>query len=491
MFKNSATMMGAQLVTWLSGFAVFIFVPRFLGSDAYGRVYLAISFQMILWSLIDFGAIYLVPKEIARDKGGASATVSEAASLRLLLWIVSLVIALLTGLVAGYTSHELLLIMILVVSNLWINMTSLMRDCFMGFEDMKYPSIGAVVERGFLALTVIPALFLGARELVVVVLIAASGITSFLISAKYSRHLFKFRLSMHLKTITRQFKTGLPYFLWAIFGMIYFRIDAVLLSLMAPVSVVGWYGAAYRFFDIVMFLPAILTLALYPIISRLSQSEGNAMIRTAQYGLKTLLLASIPIAVGFIFFAKPVIGLLIGLHQFGPSVIDLQLFSVGTILVYLDFALVNTVQAIDKQKQWAYAAFFAMLLNIGLNAFLIRHYQSSSGNGGIGAAIATDITELFVFFCAVYLVPKQLFDVRLAKTALKAVISGLAMAAVVWGGMQLGIIWIALVALGILAYGAALFLLRTFNERELELMMKAVSMKRLKSVMSEKGETSA
>lgn len=484
-------MMSAQLITWVCGLAVFISVPRFLGSQAYGRVFLALSFQMMLGSFVDYGGNSLITKDISRDRSRSSETMSDAVSLRIVLWIVSIVIALLACGVAGYSWQEILLILILVVANLWVDMTHMMRYCFLGFEDIKYPSIGAVAERGFLALTVIPALFLGARELVVVLLIAASGLVSFSISAKYSRSMFRIKLSFQLKKIWRLLQTGLPYFLWAIFGIIYFRIDAVLLSLMAPDSVVGWYGGAYRLFDIVMFLPSIFAQALYPIISRLSKSEGSAMIRTTQRSLEFLLLVSIPLATGLLFFSRPIIGLLLGLKEFAPSAVILQIFSVGTVLVYLDFALGNAVQAVDKQKQWAVVGFAAMILNIVLNVVLIKHFQAQSGNGGIGAAIATDVTEFFVMLSAVYILPKGLFGKRLAGVFTKAAVSGAVMALMIIGGENLGVPWIALGGIGVSVYAGMLFVLNTFDERELQLIAKVASVKRLRQVMTGRNETSA
>ncbi len=474
--------MAAQMITWVCGLAVFIFVPRFLGSDAYGRVYLAISFQMILGSIIDFGGNSLITKHISRDRTRASETMSEAISLRLILWVASLFIAAATGISAHYPLTELLLIMILAVSNLWVELTLLMRYCYLGFEDVKYPSIGAVAERGFLALSVIPALFMGAKELTVILLIAASGLVSFMVSARHAREMFHLTFSAHLKTVVKSLKEGLPYFLWAIFGIIYFRIDAVLLSLMVPDAVVGWYGAAYRFFDIVMFIPSILGQALYPIISKLSQTAGGAMISATQRSLKFLLLASIPIAVGFIYFSKPVVALLLGLNQFGPSVVILQLFSVGTVLVYMDFALGNAVQAIDRQKQWAFVGFFAMALNIVLNLLLIRYFQTRFNNGGIGAAVATDITELAVLLSAVYLLPRELFSAAFLRVAAKALVSGGLMALAITFGYRLGIPWPATSGIGLLTYAVSLFLLRTFDDRELELMGKAATLTKLRLV---------
>ena len=66
--RNFSVMFGAQIITWLSGFVLLYFLPRYLGAQDFGRLYLALSIQMILGLLIDFGGNYLIPKEVARVK---------------------------------------------------------------------------------------------------------------------------------------------------------------------------------------------------------------------------------------------------------------------------------------------------------------------------------------------------------------------------------------------------------------------------------------
>ena len=39
--KNTAIQFGQQVLTWVSGFALMIFLPRYLGPAAFGRLYLA------------------------------------------------------------------------------------------------------------------------------------------------------------------------------------------------------------------------------------------------------------------------------------------------------------------------------------------------------------------------------------------------------------------------------------------------------------------
>ncbi|MFZ1082826.1 MAG: flippase [Candidatus Kryptoniota bacterium] len=484
--KNTSIMMSAQMITWVSGFVLLLFLPRHLGSESFGRLYLAMTVQTICQWIIDYGGGNYVPKEVSRDKlsSHVSELMTNSIVLRIGLWFMSLVLTLALCFVAKYPFTVTILIVVLGISNLWGNMTTLLRECYQGFEAMKYPSIASVVERSFLMLTVVPALLLGAKEMVVVILMAVSTVFSFAISWKYSKLMFRLNYSLHLEQLKKLLSQGLPYFLWSLFGIIYYRIDAVLLSVMAPDSVVGWYGAAYRFFDILMFLPSIFSQAVFPILSRLSTTEYGSMKKTSQKSLEFLLLAGIPIACGLIFFAREIIQILFGLAQYTPSIVVLQIFSVGMLLVYADFVLGNTVIALDKQKQWAMIAFVSMFVNVGANLFLIKYFQTQFNNGGIGAAISTDITELFIMICAIRLLPKELFTRDLFVALGKGVAAGIMMGLAIFGIRILGLPLIAQGFAGAIVYVLSLFIFATFKPSEIELFRKAISVKRLRQALS-------
>jgi O-antigen/teichoic acid export membrane protein len=484
--KNTTAMMSAQMITWVSGFVLLLFLPRHLGSESFGKLYLAMTVQTICQLIIDYGGGSYVTKEVSRNRSSSSVSefMTDSAILRIGLWFLSLVLTLALCLVAKYPSTVTILIMVLGISNLWGNMTILFRECYQGFEEMKYPSIGAVVERSFLMLTAVPALLLGAREMVVAILMGVSTIFSFAISWKYSKFMFRFNYSVHIAKLKKVLNEGFPYFLWSLFGVIYYRIGAILLSVMTPAFVVGWYGAAYRFFDMLMFLPSIFSQAIFPILSRLSTSEYSSMKKTSQKSLEFLLLAGIPVACALIFFAREIIRILFGLAQYTPSIVILQIFSVGMLLVYVDFVLGNTVVAIDKQKQWALIAFGAMLVNVGSNLFLIKYFQIHFNNGAIGAAISTDLTELFIMLCAIWILPKELFTRELFVVSTKGVVAGIMMGLTIAGIRVLSFPLIAQAFAGVIVYVLFLIISSTFTPSEIEFFRKTISVKRLRQAMT-------
>src|SRR2546427_6366101 len=90
--KNAAVMMGSQVVTWISTFILMLFLPRYLGSEEYGRLYLAISVGMIIQIVIEFGGNYYIPKEVSRDRESAPSLVMNFILIRILLWVVSILL---------------------------------------------------------------------------------------------------------------------------------------------------------------------------------------------------------------------------------------------------------------------------------------------------------------------------------------------------------------------------------------------------------------
>ena len=405
--RNTIVMMGAQVITWASSFILMLFLPKYLGSSRYGELYLAISIAMMFQVIIEFGGQYHITKEISRSQESAPYILVNSAVTRIFLWAVSILLMYAFSKIVGYTLPVIILILILGTAKLWEGINSLLRNCYQGFELMEYPSIGSVAERTFLMIAAIAALLAGAGDFVIAVLMAVSTFINFIISARFARKIIPFLPKIELDKAKSLLKQGVPYFMWSIFATIYYRIDVVMLSVMTEYSVVGWYGAAYRLFDVLMFFPFIFSQALFPVLARIADSTKETLTRAVQKSIDLTLFVGFPVAIILYACASPITNFLFGLKEYRHTVEILQIFSVGLILVYVDFILGSTVLATNKQKLWSKVAGAAILVNLGLNFLFIPYYQNHFGDGGIGAAIATIITEMFIMISAIVLLKKS------------------------------------------------------------------------------------
>lgn len=482
--KNTTVMLAAQVITWVSSFVLLLFLPRYLGSESYGQLYLAMSLGMIIGIIIDFGGNYLIPKEVAKSKQITADILVSFAGVRSIIWAICMGGLLLFSYIVNYSRVINILIIILGVSKLWEGGSKAIRSCFQGYEQMEYPSVGIIAEKVFVSALAVAALLMGAGAIEVAIIMTIGAFINLLVCIKFVPLIINHIPSFRIETSYRLLKNSIPYFMWSIFAVVYYRIDAVMLSTMTTDEVVGWYGGAYRFFDIVMFLPAIFTTVVFPIFSKLWDGKGENLPNTFQQSLKFIVMAGIPISILFFCYSEHMVSLFYGLDEYGPSVLVLQIFSIGILLVYIDFMLGSAILATDRQRAWAVVGFVAILLNIALNFLLIGYTQEQMGNGGIGAAITTIITELFILVAALFMLPKSYFREFDYLMPVKCIGSGVAMSAMIWSLSSIGMHWMLQAVCSSLVYLFLIVSLKVLSRNELLFIRRFFTWKKMKSIMS-------
>ncbi|MCL4552576.1 MAG: polysaccharide biosynthesis C-terminal domain-containing protein, partial [Candidatus Marsarchaeota archaeon] len=144
----------------------------------------------------------------------------------------------------------------------------------------------------------------------------------------------------------------------------------------------------------------------------------------------------------------------------------------GQLLLFYNILFGMMLMAIDKQRQWSIAAVAAALINPALNLFLIPFFQHTQGNGGIGAALATEAIELLLMTVAFFLLPRDIFTLSNLVVFLKALSAGLVMIALIWLLRNANVF--ALLALGATVYVGLCFALGAIRQNEVSLVISAV-----------------
>lgn len=473
--QNVSVLFSAQVVTWGSGFLLLYFLPRYLGSEDFGRLYLALSIKMMLGLLIDFGGNYLIPKEVARSREKGMGILNSYIILRIVLWTLSIGLILLLSKLFGYSEHVSLLILILAVAKLWEGGTTALSAFFQGIEQMEYPSIGNIIEKVFVALVAVGALLLGADSIGIAVVMTVGALLNLITLLWFSRRVVQvnYRFDPEVFSILR---SGMPYFLFSLFSVIYYRIDAVMLASLTTEEVTGWYGGAFRFFDMVMVLPLLYKTAIFPVFSKLWDNTEGVLENTIGHSLRLMILLGLPVTVLVFLFSGQIVHFFMG-GEYTPSVIVLQIFALSIPIIYLDIILGSALMgAANKQKLWAITGLAAILLNISMNLFLIPWTQSAFSNGGIGAAVATLGTELFVMSTAFVLIPNSYLKTFQPAYLVKPIIATLLMAIpILFLLAYTSLYWMVTMGLGGVFYLCLLLLLKTFDRNELGLFKEFIA----------------
>lgn len=479
--RNTKAMMGSQVITWVSSFVLMSFLPRYLGAEGYGKLFFALSINAIAGLLTDLGLTMLLVKEIARDRSKVSSLVVNGWALRSIAWTISTIITVLFVTFSSYPTETIHIVLVLALANWFVGMSAIIHGVFNGLERLEYRSICLIAEKVTLSIVGVALLLLGMGPFAIALVMLFTFILNFTLSVVFLRRITSIHFELTPSTWKPLLRQGFPFMVSTLFALIYYRIDVMMLSSMTNDAVVGWYGAPYRLFDTLMFFPVILTTAVYPVLARLWQTSKESMIETSRKIFDLTIIVAVPIAVGMASLAQPIISFLFGLEEYWNSIVLLQILSVSILLVYIDFVLNTVLISHDKQKQLSIVAVFATVLNIGMNYFAIQFFQTNFGNGAIGAAITTALTEIFVMSLSVYLLPKGTFTSANMTVALKSIFSGALMWATVWAvqvRIPHGPGWIVAAVAGFAVYFLMLFMLKVVSKREFRFFLHMLPLRK-------------
>jgi len=223
-----------------------------------------------------------------------------------------------------------------------------------------------------------------------------------------------------------------------------------------------------------MFVPSIFTLAVYPVLSRMWGENTNSLTRSMQKSLDFILLVGIPISIGAFAFSKQIVELFYGLEGYEPSVLLLKIFSVGLLLVYIDMMLGSALLASDKQRFLSVVGFGAILVNVAINYILIPYTQVRFGNGGIGSAIATLITELCIMIGMVSVIDQKIIQKTRVHVQMKSLAAGILMVCCLFFLSRTSLHWIGQAVVASTVYGGILLVLRTFDASDYAMMQSVL-----------------
>jgi O-antigen/teichoic acid export membrane protein len=489
--RNTAIQFGQQIITWLSSFALMMFLPRYLGPVKYGHIYLAEMLTAMFIVVVQYDGRYSIARRVSRDREHAGEILVNSLAFRFVLWLISFAGMMVFAFVADYPHIVRMILILFGFEMLWITARTVFTGVFLGFEITGYGAVGAIAERSFVSAAGITVLLLGGEEMAIAVVMIAGTLLNFAICAHFFRKLVPKIPRVKLESVKTLIHEGFPFLLWTIFGIIYYRIDSVMLSIMTNEEVVGWYGASYRFFDVLAFLPSIFSLAILPVLSKLYGKEGNMLAVTTQKSLNFILVTGIPLSIVVYFFSREIINFFFGISGYGPSVDNLNLFAIGLPMLYIDMVLGTAIIACNKQRQLAWVALAGVLTNVGLNSLMIPFTQNGLGNGGIGAAIATICTEFVVLVAHVRIIDRSLLESSDSSVMIKAAGAGAVLAAFYMLTLKfdIGVYWMAHAALGAFVYFGTMYLFRAFSAAELNFVRGFMSLRTVREMIASRGGT--
>lgn len=461
--KNTAFLFAGQILTWALTMVFTFYVPRRVGTTEWGALTSATAITTMASTVFALGIGTVMVRDMARDFTKAPAMIGTAIAARLVLSIPCLLLIVVVVQLGHYSVLTQQVIYVLAIGMLLQLLTGPFQAGFQAAERMHYNSLSDVISKGIVSFVSVAVILAGFDIVGVVVVSASAALIVLGLNLYWWRRVGKVSYRLDLKLMRYLVVGGLPFFATGIFLTIYLYVDSVMLSFMAPLPVVGLYGAPTKLFTTLLFLPVIFSTALFPALTRAYKVNPSEMVSLARKSFNLLTALSLPVAVGGMLLASQIIFLLYG-KQYAPSAPIMVVLAATLVPTYLNILVNQFLVATDRQIAWTKVMAAACVLNPLLNYFLIGYFQRTTGNGGFGAAIALLTTEMLMTVAGVLLLPRGVLGATNVVTMLK---SGLAAGIMGVGVFYTRTSFILLpIALGTALYFVSAFLLRVLPKED-------------------------
>ncbi len=365
-----------------------------ISTSDYGAYFAVFNFSFLLYIILDGGINNFNNIEVSRNPNYLKQNLSNLFFLKLLLSFVYLGVTFAISTFTSFDHNQYHMLLVLMINMILLNLILFFRSNVSALHYFKTDSFLSVCDR-FLAilfcllLIVFKAFtlmhFIYAQTLALFITLIISYIVVQRLG-KATYHPFNFTL------IQQIVKESYPFAILGILMTIYYRIDAVMIEQMLPngKEQAGIYAASYRLLDALNMISFLAASLLLPLFSKSIKNYELAHLKKLVWLASSILLVvSFSVFIISFFYSDWIMSKLYthATTEWYPVYWTLLFSSIPIALSYV----FGTFLTANKNILYLnIISFAALLLNVGLNFFLIPKYLA------YGACIATGLTQIVV-----------------------------------------------------------------------------------------------
>lgn len=386
---NTAVQVIGKVVILLLAAISFGILTRYLGPEGYGKFTLTLVYLSLFAIAADLGLFTIAVREMSKDESRMKEIVGNTLSLRALLSVVVLGIAIGIGFLLPYEPDVRVGIAIAAISQFFGLLNSSLVTVFQTKLRMEFSVIADIIGR----LASLGAVIIVAMEGYGFYAVVATAGLGQLITFAATTFLARRYVSISFLGNTRLWKEllveSIPLGLALVVSQVYYRVDILILSFLRSTREVGIYGADFKVMELLLTVPGFFVNSVFPVlIKRLDEGGARAKL-LMQKAVDILLMFFIGVACGGIVAAPKVLAL-IGGKEFVEGAYALQILLFSGIFSVVTLMMVTLYVAKGFQKKALQIGLVALAVNIALNLAVVPTY------GYVGAAYMTLVSEILV-----------------------------------------------------------------------------------------------
>ena len=400
--KNTIVLYIAKGLSFLITFFYVMYSARYLGPTNYGIISLALAYAGVFSILADFGIQKLTIREIAREKETIQSYITNIALMKIILALITYALLATIVYMMSYPVETMQVVWILGVTVVFSSFTQFLNAIFQSFERMELQAAGQVLNAIVMAIGVFCAVHFSWSVLLFAALYAS---TSFLImvysciTTFWVLHHKIIRPIADVKSIDwalwkHIMRNAWPIGIVSVIGIVYFKIDVLMLQAFKGATEVGLYSAAHQLMELTYIIPEIIITALFPLMSRYYVNSALSLNKIYKTLFKYFLVISSLIALLVTLLGDQIIGTIYGV-KFVNSTGLLKILIWSTIPIYISTVMASMYIIANKQRPYLILQISLLFVNVLLNLVLIPAYSN------VGASVAKIIcasVELIINF---------------------------------------------------------------------------------------------
>jgi O-antigen/teichoic acid export membrane protein len=463
---NTIAQAAGRAVTLALSLVTTVLLTRHLGVSGYG-VYVTVTVFVPFFALFfDAGVTTFVVRGLSTDETRTD-LFREALGLRLSLALPAMLLAfgialLVYGGSDGETTRTAVAVGLPLI--LTLSVASAVTALFQARLQMDRAALAEVVGQATaVGLVVLAVATDGSINAIVAAAVVGSLVNTTLLLL-LARRMAPVRPLFRLSSWMSLLRQALPLGLALMIAAVYFRADAVLLSVMKGSDAVGIYGVAYRLLEAVVAFPGFFYVSIFPLFAQAAARRDLANLRdVTQRAFDLLTVAAVPVVAGTTMLAPELVRALAG-SGFEATVTPLRIVIVGGGLMFINGLFSYLLIAVGRQTTLLWVGLATLALNLGLNVALIPAYSYTAA-----AAVATGSEALGLLTLFVLVWRAVRFAPQLTVTAKAALAGSLMVVCLAFTPSNLAL----MITVGVCVYAAALLLLRTHVSLELRELLGA------------------
>lgn len=465
--KNTAFVTMGSIALKALNFFFGVYVIRSLGDERFGQYSIVLAFVGLFQILAELGVSQYVRREMARDRNRTPYLLWNLIAIRLALAVIGVFGITAAAYAAGYSQILVLGVFIYSCSFLLSALAVPFESVLWAHERLDYNALKGVV--GQIVFIVLGAFFLFSGFSFVWLIVASliSLIPQIWLAAwAIRRHnLPILPIQVDPRIWPQLIRAGLPFGLISLALTIDFSIDTVMLSRFQPEQVAGWYNVSYGLTRSLLFFFGGFSTAIVPSLSRTYAHDSASVERWYYRTVKFILLASLPVAVGGMLVATPLIQFLYT-DEFLPSARALQIIIWDfPFLMFASFCG-NMTTVVVEERSAARVYLISAVVNVVLNLYAIPRFSF------LGAAVVTVITDLVAAVQFYFLLRGKLNLPDLKSIFFRVVLAAAIMGGVVSLARNLNLF--VVIGLGVATYGSLVLALKLLDEAEWAILFRLV-----------------